>query len=195
MIRPIQITLNAAHPELPLVEASTFVGSPSTAFVRGVPATVGSWSITAVRLVFAYPDNSIVTANCVNAASGVWVGTIAPTATSGRTANGYQVLADGIDENGNAVTGYVLGMGDLAVYTRDLTIDGAAGVKWYLHYFDTAPATPKKGDVAKVNGLICLYDGTAWVSFGDGPGFSTDAPAMDGTASAGVAETAARSDH
>ena len=166
MIRPIQITLNAAHPELPLVEASTFVGSPSTAFVRGVPATVGSWSITAVRVSFAYPDNTIVTANCVNAASGVWVGTIAPTATSGRTANGYQVLADGVDENGAAVTGYVLGMGDLAVYTRDMTIDGAAGVKWYLHYFDTAPATPKKGDVIPDgNGGLQYYNGTAWLPF------------------------------
>ena len=167
MIRTIQITLNAAHPELPLIEASTYVGSPSTAFVRGVPAAIGNWKITAVRVIFHYPDESVVAAACVNSATGVWVGTIAPTATSGRIANGYQVLADGIDENGDAVTGYVLGMGDLAVYTRDMTIDAGETV-WYLHYFDTAPTTPKKGDVATVNGVLKLYNGTAWVAFAAG---------------------------
>ena len=50
MIRPININLNAAHPELPLVEATTFTGAPSSVFIRGVPKAVGNWSITAVSV-------------------------------------------------------------------------------------------------------------------------------------------------
>ena len=50
MIRPIDIRLNAAHPELPLAEAVTFTGSPSTVLVRGVPPNCGRWAITAVSV-------------------------------------------------------------------------------------------------------------------------------------------------
>ena len=48
MIRTIDIRLNAAHPELPLPEATTYQGAPSTAFLRGVPKGCGQWQITAV---------------------------------------------------------------------------------------------------------------------------------------------------
>ena len=69
------------------------------------------------------------------------------------------------------------------------------GTFYLLRYFDQAPATPKEGDVAVVDGLLKMYNGTEWKGFGDGPGFSTDNPQMDGTASPGSAATAARSDH
>lgn len=166
MIRPIKITLNAAHPEVPLIEATTFVGSPSAVFVSGVPATVGLWRITAVKVVAHYPDDSATTVECVKGASGVWTATLPATATSGRVTHGFEVLADGLDERGDAVTGYVLGYADFAVFTRDMTID-SGGTVYYMHYFDAVPETPKKGDVAPDgSGGLQLYDGTAWVPMG-----------------------------
>jgi hypothetical protein len=105
MIRTIDIRLNAAHPELPLAEAVTFTGSPSTVLIRGVPPNCGRWAITAVFVAASFPDGSTTTRAAVQSANGVWVATLPATATSGRTANGIRVMADGIDENGDAVTG------------------------------------------------------------------------------------------
>ncbi|MBQ1344786.1 MAG: hypothetical protein IIY62_00345 [Kiritimatiellae bacterium] len=149
---------------MPLVEATGYVGAPSTAFIRGVPRAVGSWRITAVRVAVAYPDNSARTFAATISADGVWTATIAATATNGRVVNGFQVLADGIDETGAAVEGYVLGVADFAVFSRDMTID-AGGTSWYMHLFDTAPNPPRKGDVAPVDGALKYYDGTAWEPF------------------------------
>lgn len=164
MICTVEVELNAAHPELPLNEASTFVGSPSAVFVKKVPRSVGNWKLTKVYVSFAYPDNSLVTAEAV-ATGGVWVATLSACDTSGRTLNGFQISADGIDENGNAVEGYVLGIGDLSVCNRDRTV--APGVTAYnLRYFDTAPTSPKKGDVApNANGDQLYYNGSSWVPF------------------------------
>lgn len=194
MIRPININLNAAHPELPLVEATTFTGAPSSVFIRGVPKAVGNWSITAVSVAVTYPDNTTTARAAVESAEGVWVATIPGTATSGRTAAGFKIMADGIDENGAAVTGYVLGFADFSVLSFT-PVPAPGGTFYVLRYFDQAPATPKEGDVAVVDGLLKMYNGTAWRGFGDGPGFSTDDPQMDGSASPGSAATAARSDH
>ena len=194
MIRPININLNAAHPELPLVEATTFTGAPSSVFIRGVPKAVGNWSITAVSVAVTYPDNATTSRAAVESAEGVWVATIPGTASSGRTAAGFKIMADGIDENGAAVTGYVLGFADFSVLSFT-PVPAPGGTFYLLRYFDQAPATPKEGDVAVVDGLLKMYNGTAWRGFGDGPGFSTDDPQMDGTASPGSAATAARSDH
>ena len=194
MIRPINIKLNAAHPELPLVEATTFTGAPSSVFIRGVPKAVGNWSITAVSVAVTYPDNTTTARAAVESAEGVWVATIPGTATSGRTVAGFRILADGIDENGAAVTGYVLGFADFSVFSF-LPVPAPGETYYLLRYFDTMPTTPKEGDVAVVDGLLKMYNGTAWRGFGDGPGFSTDNPQMDGTASPGSAATAARSDH
>ena len=166
MIRPIDIRLNAAHPELPLVEAVTFAGAPSSVFIRGVPKAVGNWSITAVNVAVTYPDNTTTTRAAVESAEGVWVATIPGTATSGRTVAGFRILADGIDENGAAVTGYVLGFADFSVLSF-MPVPAPGGTFWLLRYFDTMPTTPKKGDVAIVDGILKYYNGTAWLPFTD----------------------------
>ena len=166
MIRPIDIKLNAAHPELPLVEATTFTGAPSSVFIRGVPKSVGNWSITAVNVAVTYPDNSTTTRAAVESAEGVWVATLPATATSGRTANGFRVMADGIDENGEAVTGYILGVADFAVASLDVTPAPEPGETSYrMLYFDEVPSALHKGDVAKVDGVLKLYNGTEWEPF------------------------------
>jgi len=121
MIRPIDIRLNAAHPELPLCEAVTFVGAPATVLIRGIPPNCGRWAITAVSVAATFPDGSTTTRAAVQSANGVWVATIPATATSGRTANGLRIMADGVDENGEAVTGYILGVADFAVASFSAT--------------------------------------------------------------------------
>ena len=168
MIRPIDIKLNAAHPELPLVEATTFTGAPSSVFIRGVPKAVGNWSITAVNVAVTYPDNSTTTRAAVESAEGVWVATIPGTATSGRTAAGFKIMADGIDENGAAVTGYVLGFADFSVLSFT-PVPAPGGTFYLLRYFDQAPATPKEGDVAKIDGVLKFYNGSAWEPFAAEP--------------------------
>ena len=164
MIRPININLNAAHPELPLVEATTFTGAPSSVFIRGVPKAVGNWSITAVSVAVTYPDNTTTARAAVESAKGVWVATIPGTATSGRTAAGFKIMADGTDENGAAVTGYVLGFSDFSVLSFT-PVPAPGGTFYLLRYFDQAPATPKEGDVAKIDGVLKFYNGSAWEPF------------------------------
>lgn len=165
MIRSFEVKLNAAHPELPLMEASAIVGSTSTAFISRVPASIGSWHITRVYVQAEYPDGTTTTVEATMGAAGIYTATLPATQTSGRVRSGFTVLADGIDELGEPVTGYILGIADMAVYTRDLkVIPGYNGVA--MHYFDNAPTVAKKGDVAPFEGVLKLYDGTQWVEFG-----------------------------
>ena len=194
MIRTIDIRLNAAHPELPLPEATTYQNAPSTAFLRGVPKSCGLWQITAVSVAVTFPDNSTTTRAAVLSAGDVWVATIPACATSGRTTSGLRILADGTDENGDAVTGYVLGVADLAVATFDIA-PAPGETSYALRYFDNVPNPPHKGDVATVDGTLKYYDGTAWQPFAGVPSPSTSAPLMDGTASAGASAAYARGDH
>ena len=166
MIRPIDIRLNAAHPELPLVEAFTFTGSPSTVLIRGVPPNCGRWAITAVNVAATFPDNSTTTRAAVQSANGVWVATLPATATSGRTASGLRIMADGIDENGEIVTGYILGVADFAVASLGISPAPEPGETSYqMLYFDTIPSVLHKGDVTKIDGVLKFYDGTAWQPF------------------------------
>lgn len=166
MIRPININLNAAHPELPLVEATTFTGAPSSVFIRGVPPNCGRWAITAVFVAASFPDGSTTTRAAVQSANGVWVATLPATATSGRTANGVRIMADGIDENGEAVTGYILGVADFAVASLDVTPAPEPGETSYqMLYFDAVPSVLHKCDVAKIDGVLKFYNGTAWEPF------------------------------
>lgn len=165
MIRSFEVKLNAAHPELPLFEATAIVGSASTAFIRRVPASVGSWHITKVYVNAQYPDNTNVTVEAQVGAEGIWTATLPATETSGRVRSGFSILADGIDENGDPITQYILGIADFAVYTRDLKVQPGSK-SWVLKYFDVVPDPAKKGDVAKIDDAIKLYDGTEWVAFG-----------------------------
>ena len=168
MIRPIDIRLNAAHPELKLPEAVTYTGSPSTVLIRGVPPNYGRWAITAVFAAASFPDGSTTTRAAVQSANGVWVATLPATATSGRTENGFRVIADGIDENGEAVTGYIVAVADFAVASLGVAPAPAPGeTSWQMLYFDATPATPRKGDVTRIDGDLKFHNGTEWLPFTD----------------------------
>lgn len=188
MIRTIDICLNAAHPEIKLPEATAFVGSPSAVNVRGIPPALGSWKITQVRLSAVWPDGEVETVAATRTGAGVWTATLRGCDTSGRVSEGLLVIADGTDEAGAPVTGYVLAVSDIAVYTRDLTID-AGDRYWYLKLFEAEPETPHEGDAYFNNGVLMVYDGTRWVSMSGGGGGTVD-PTLDPTSSNAVANSA-----
>ena len=165
MIRTIDLKLNVAHPDLPLPEAVAFAGSPSAVFLRGIPRRRGSWTIDAVRVVATFPDGTAATRSAVESPGGVWTATIPGTATSGRTVQGFRVVADGTDENGEPVTNYVLGFADLAIVSLGVAPSPAPGeTAAQVWYFDSEPDPPRKGDVYRdESGTFKFYDGEAWV--------------------------------
>ena len=120
MIGTIETYPQAHSPDFPLDTLKAFVGSPSSMRIRNVPKKVGSWQITKVYVEVVYPDNTSQTADCT-LVGGVWVCTIAGSSTAGTLTQGYTVYADGTDENGNAVTGYILGKGDVVIMQASST--------------------------------------------------------------------------
>lgn len=121
MIGTIDVTVQAARPDLPLPPVRAFVGSPSSVRVRNVPRRIGEWDITRVFVTANYPDSTTDTAECV-LTGGVWVGTVLGCATPGTSLSGFVVTADGVDEFGQPVVGYILGVGDVEVLTREQSV-------------------------------------------------------------------------
>ena len=120
MIGVVDIECQALNPNMPLHPLRAFVNSPSSIRVRNVPRKIGKWNINKVTIVAIYPDSTSQTAECV-LTGGVWVGTIEGSTTAGTLTQGYSILADGVDENGNDVTGYVLGKGDVVILQSNST--------------------------------------------------------------------------
>lgn len=118
MIGTISIECNAKNPNMPLHPLRAYVNSPSSLRITNVPRKIGKWNINKVTIVAIYPDSTSQTAECV-LTGGVWVGTIEGSTTAGTLTQGYTILADGVDENGNDVTGYVLGKGDVEIMKAD----------------------------------------------------------------------------
>lgn len=158
MIGVIDVEIQAANVSMPLYPVRAFVNSPSSIRLRNVPRKIGSWNITSVQIVAAYPDSSIRTANCV-LTGGVWVGTIEGCPISGRSENGFTVFASGIDENGNPVSNYVLGKGLIEILEGDGTITPDAP-SYYVHLYDEEPDQPKEGDMWPTDdGYVIWQDG------------------------------------
>lgn len=147
MIGVLDVEVQAVNPAFPLFPMRAYVNSPSSVRVRNVPRKIGDWNITDVQLVVSYPDNSIKTANCIRVGC-VWVGTVEGSTISGKSENGFTIYASGIDENGDVVTGYVLGKGLVEILENDGTITPGQDT-YYLHLYDEQPTTPKEGDVWK----------------------------------------------
>jgi len=161
MIGVIDVVIQAANPSMPLFPMRAYVNSPSSIRLRNVPRKIGDWNIERVYFTAAYPDGSIKTANCV-LVGGVWVGTIEGSTISGKSENGFTVYADGKDEHGLPVTGYVLGKGLIEILDADGTITPGE-TTYYVHLLDAQPTSPKEGDMWKdSSGVWYIYqDGTA----------------------------------
>ena len=109
-----------------------------------------------------YPDNTSTTYTA-SRNGNVWVVTFNGCSITGKVANGLEILADGTDENGDAVNGYVLGVGDIYILDRDADIEEAVS-KHTMRYCEVMPETPVGGDVVIENGALKIYDGTQWIS-------------------------------
>ena len=163
MISYLDIKVNAAHPNISLAPFYAFQSSPSNVRILNVPPRIGKWNINAVAVVITLPDNSATTVPAVNVA-GCWVATLPGSDVTGYCAAGLQVTASGIDENGAAVDGYCLGIGDVTVLGRDAAI-AADGKRYYLHLLDAVPEVPQEGDTCVINGTLKYYDGMNWQPF------------------------------
>lgn len=158
MIGIVDVEIQAANPNMPLYPLRAFVNSPSSLRIRNVPKKIGTWNITSVQLVAAYPDNTIKTANC-KLIGCVWVGTIQGSSTSGTSENGYTVYASGIDENGNPVSNYVLGKGLVEILETDGTITPGQDMA-YVHLLSIPSEKLKEGDMWQgADGVWYIYQG------------------------------------
>ena len=138
MIGTLQIQVQAHNPNMPLCPCFTFKGSPSSLRIMGVPKQIGSWKITEVYATFHYPDDSEKTKLSVREGN-VYVATVDGCQTTGKVGNGLTISANGIDEDGNEVVGYVLGSGDIYVMEGDSIVPDPTTVKNYVKMCDSLP--------------------------------------------------------
>ena len=162
MISQINITVNAAKPKFPLSPMVAFNGSPSSIRISGVPCSIGNWSINNVRVLVSYPNNFTVEKTAVKV-DNFWIATIDGSQINGVIKNGFQVIADGVDENNLPVNGYVLGVGDVVVLPRDKGIEKLVD-RYAVRYLNEPPTTPSIGDMLNLNGQFKVWDGSKWVS-------------------------------
>lgn len=147
---------------MPLSPMFAFKDSPSSLRLLEIPKKIGEWNITTVKVAVNYPDNTSTTYTA-SRNGNVWVVTFNGCSITGKVANGLEVLADGTDENGDAVNGYVLGIGDIYILDRDADIEEAVS-KSTMKYCDVMPETPVAGDVFIGAGAVEIYNGTQWIS-------------------------------
>lgn len=176
MVGTIDIHVNAARPNMPLAPIFQFRNSPSSLRLIDLPKAIGNWSITRVYLEVKAPDNYTQEVDCVRTGN-VWVGTFMGCAIAGKSTKGISVMADGVDENNQAVQGYCLGKGDLVVLDGDADIARLVE-KYEVRYLTELPTTPTIGDLVNYNGQVKIFDGTKWVALGGGGGevFVFDSP-------------------
>ena len=165
MIGTLDIKVNSAHPNMPLSPVYTFLGSPQQVRIINVPKQIGNWKITAVQVTVNYPDNSSPSVEAT-LVGGCWSATLPAPSAVGQSLMGFKVTASGTDEHGDAITGYVLGKGDAYVLDDDATIT-VGGTTYYVHMLDAVPETPRKGDLAVIDNIYQLYDGSRWHPLGN----------------------------
>lgn len=145
---------------MPLMQFTAFKSSPSSVRILDVPRRIGEWDITSIYLQVRYPDNSKVTKECVRTGS-VWVCTVDGCDVTGSVWNGYLIYADGKDERGLSVTGYILGAGDVEVMDIDSSVH--PGIQsWTVNLLDSKPDDPRRGDAVVEYGTLKVYDGNEW---------------------------------
>ena len=168
MIGSIEVKVTAHSPQKPITPFFTFKDSPSSLRIIDVPKSIGDWKITEVRVVIEYPDG-VTVARGATRNGNVWVATIEGTSTTGKVVKGCQILANGIDEEGQEVTGYVLGIGDVFVLERDSTISPSDDDEYYtVKYCEETPTNPQKGNLIIEDEIVKIWDGEEWFIVGGG---------------------------
>ena len=168
MIGSIEVKVTAHSPQKPITPFFTFKDSPSSLRIIDVPKSIGDWNITEVRVVIEYPDG-VTVARGATRNGNVWVATIEGTSTTGKVVKGCQILANGIDEQGQEVTGYVLGIGDVFVLERDSTISPSDDDEYYtVKYCEETPTNPQKGNLIIEDEIVKIWNGEEWFIVGGG---------------------------
>lgn len=167
MITTMSIKVNAARPNMPLSPWFSFAGSPTSIRILDIPKQISSWNITSVKVIAKYPDNRNVEREAIRSGC-VWVVTIEGCDISGKVTSGYEIVADGLDEQGQEVRGYVLGCGDIYIMDRDVSIQKNIE-KYNVRYCDELPTNPAKGDLIYHNGDVRLFNGSEWLTLGVDP--------------------------
>lgn len=163
----MSIKVNAARPNMPLSPWFSFAGSPTSIRILDIPKQISSWNITSVKVIAKYPDNRNVEREAIRSGC-VWVVTIEGCDISGKVTSGYEIVADGLDEQGQEVRGYVLGCGDIYIMDRDVSIQKNIE-KYNVRYCDELPTNPAKGDLIYHNGDVRLFNGSEWLTLGVDP--------------------------
>lgn len=132
----------------------------------GVPKKIGDWEITSVKVVMSLPDNTTKEKEAVRTGN-VWVSTIDGCDIAGKVTQGYSIVAGGLDEDGNEVSGYILGKGDVFVIENRNDIKSLVD-KISVRYLEDIPSTPAMGDLIEYGGNLRFYDGEQWIVLATG---------------------------
>ena len=151
---------------MPLTPCFAFQGSPTSLRIMGVPKKIAAWEITSVKVVMSLPDNTTKEKEAVRTGN-VWVATVDGCEIAGKVTQGYSIVAGGLDEDGNEVTGYILGKGDVFVIENRNDIRSLVD-KISVRYLEDIPSTPVMGDLIEYGGNLRFYDGEQWVVLATG---------------------------
>lgn len=121
MIATIDIKCTAAHPEFPLQKITAFKDGNISLRIIDIPKKIGDWQINEVYVQIEQPDNTNKQ-HTATLTKGVWVVTFPVCDTIGKVEKGYSLRANGINEKGEEVTNYILGVGDVVILPVDSTI-------------------------------------------------------------------------
>lgn len=166
MVGTYDVKLNASAPNLPLAPFFAHVASPSSLRILNVPKKIGLWEITNVFVTVVYPDNTALSVEAVKS-GGVYVATVDASRLPGEAKKGLEITANGIDERGEPVEGYVLGFADVYILDRDGSIT-VGETTYYLHLVSEKSATPHKCDLVETDDGWEIFDGSEWKAFGGG---------------------------
>lgn len=168
MIRTIHIEVHAANPNLPLEPIEVFEGSAASLTILNIPRAHGQREVTGVTAIVT--DMEGVTRGFgATRAGSAWNVTIPASALghSGEISNGLLISANGTDESGAVVPSWLIGVADVRVMRSDGSV-APGEVRDTVHFYETAPANPSRGDIAPIEGVLKLFNGEEWMDIGGG---------------------------
>ena len=165
MIAVIDVEIQASNPCMPLYPWRAFKNSPSSLRIRNVPKKIGTWNITSVDVQVEYPNNQVLRESA-KLVGGVWVCTIDGSNISGRTTNGYTVIASGVDEFGASITDYILGKGDVEILNSNSIIEAGLDANT-IKIFNEQPIELNNGDAWFEEGNLVVFQDDTYHYLGE----------------------------
>lgn len=181
MIRTVKIDIHAENPSFPLQPVEVFEHSAASFTILNVPRAHGKREIGGVTVIVTDVDGVARGVAAVRNGSA-WNVTIPESSIgrSGTVANGVMIAANGLDERGAVVPMWILGVGDLTVMRADGSV-APGEVRDTVHFFETAPSNPSRGDIAPIEGVLKLFNGEEWMDIGGGSSGGSIVLTLDST--------------